>query len=233
MDEVVKNINNKVFLNPIYFIFGISWVLVHWRFFVVMFLISNNDIVLEYKITKDVYLKTILFDMNYWYCSILVILIPFFVTWLVIYHIQPKLFPPLLRKHKKYEDEKLSIEKGIEEKKKEVLNLTEDNVKKQKEIEKLAPESLWLRDFLEFTKHFLYKDFNYIIQSIYEYNGNVSVEDTRYYGAQDLFRIPKEILAYCHTTNLINFDNNKSKIELTEKGKFFVKEYSGEKGLLH
>lgn len=231
MEDIIKNINHRIFSNPVYFIFGFSWTLLHWRFFVVMFLVSNENIISNYGITKDIYLKHILFDTSCWWWSLLIIALPFFITWIILYIIQPEVLPTLLQQHKDYEDKRLSIEKGLEIKKKVVLDLTEKNIKKEEELEKLNPESKWLREFLEFRNHFISKNFEYIIQSIYEHGGNISVKDHRYDPPKINFQIPKDILVYCHTNNLIELNENKTKLEWTNKGLFFAKEFSGDKGL--
>ena len=89
-----------------------------------------------------------------------------------------------------------------------------------------APEVLWESEYKEFTTHPLYRHFSKIIESIYEYHGKTATV-TRY---SQRFEIPKELLAFAHANELINFSEDNDRISLTVKGKFFVKKFTSEKG---
>lgn len=232
------SVDNRVFSNPVYFIFILSVLLVHWRFFVVLFFVSNESIVASYHVAKDIYLKHIFFDPNHCVISSIVFLVPFFITWLILYILQPKVLPMLLRKHKEYEDARLEIEAGVVKKEKAVITAKEQNEKEKEQLLSLremnaVKESklnnqtvLWGKEYEnEFKKSDFFYKFRLIVESIYERSGAVSVKNETFPEIID-FRIPKELLAYAHTNGLVSFTNNGNNIDLTEKGKFFVKKFT-------
>ena len=231
MNETLKTINDRIFSNPIYFIFSLSWFLVHWRFFATMFLVSNDSVVSNYHVTKDVYLKHILFDPNHLVISSLIVTLPFLVTWLILYHIQPKLLLVLFKKHKGYEVEKERIEIITE---KELAEAREKKVKAEvaevkAKVNKVRAEKeiqedktvKWGKEYDEFklTQH--YGSFGRIVESIYQHNGLVMWYPR---GGTVKIGLPQSLLAYAHTHELVELgkDGNNQTITLTEKGKFFV-----------
>lgn len=234
---VWKTVNDRIFANPIYFIFGLSWFLVHWRFFVVMFFVSSETILSKYYVTKDVYLKHVLFDPNHWLISSFVLLLPFVITGLVLYLLQPKVLLALIKKHTTYEVEKerigITAEKELTEARvgKVKAEVVEEKIKATKAVAQAKrieadPTSTWPEEFEDFKKSLLYPKFDYIIQAVYEHSGDTVVKNESYYGAPPTFQIPKDILAFSHTSDLVSMDKVKGKIELTEKGKYFVKRAS-------
>lgn len=232
MDETLRTINNRVFSNPIYFIFCLSSVLVHWRFFATMFLVSNDSIFLNYQVTKDVYLRHVLFDPNHWEISLFVVALPFFITWLILYHIQPKLLLTLFSKHKDYEIEKEKIEilagKTIAEArasraKVEVVEVKARASKAKVEKEIQAESTIkWGKEYEEFKSTQHYSSFGRIIESIYQHGGLVEWYPP---GSGYKIGVSQSLLAYAHTHELVELSKDKNNyqiITLTEKGKFFV-----------
>lgn len=233
-----ESVNNRVFSNPVYFIFILSVLLVHWRFFVILFFVSNESIVANYHVAKDVYLKHVFFDPNHLFISTVVFSLPFFITLLILYILQPKVLPMLLRKHKEYEDARLEIEAGVVKKEKAVITAKEQNEKEKERLLKLREINetkefklndqtvLWEKEYEnEFRRSRFFREFKFIVESIYERNGVILVNN-KFIPSEADFRIPKELLAYAHTNGLVSIVNNGNNIDLTEKGKFFVKKFS-------
>lgn len=66
------------------------------------------------------------------------------------------------------------------------------------------------------------------LSSTYSFNGFVKVQDRNSLNFDELeygFEIPINILSYCHSNDLIDIDNEGGKIKLTEKGKYFMRNY--------
>lgn len=59
--------------------------------------------------------------------------------------------------------------------------------------------------------------FSEVIDSIYQHQGYI-----RHYDFGEEFTISQDILAYAHSNNLIEIDQSKNVITLTQKGKYFV-----------
>lgn len=237
-----ERLYDRIFANPIYFIFGLSWFLVHWRFFVVMFLVSNESVISSYGVTKDVYLKHILFDTNSWWVSSGVVLIPFVVTWVILYWVQPRFLVMLFKKHKDYEVEKekveirakkeiLTEETQVVKKEEEKLVAQKKKATKQKEVEKTDPSFFWTQEYQEFKETRHYVIFDNVLESLYKQGGR-----TAWYPVNGAYEktVPKSLLAYIHAHGLVELSNDKNNnqiITLTGKGKFFVGKYTEEKAV--
>ncbi len=106
----------------------------------------------------------------------------------------------------------------------ELASVKERQVETTARIESLmTDEEKWAHDFTDFLKLPLRNEFSKIVESVYNHQGNIRVTDEY---ERETFSIPKDLLAYAHTTNLISFDQINGSIDLTEKGKFFVRKYT-------
>jgi len=153
--------------------------------------------------------------------------LPFLITYLVIWQFPKWLSVPAFKKEVEYETEKRRIEiieqRKLEEENIRKLDVVAEKTKKEKKISQIDPKIVWNEEFKQFKNSRIYRKFNLLVDSIYKHSGNV-VEKDVYDNVS--FEIPKDILVYSHTNDLINLDKIKNKIELTEKGKFFVKLFS-------
>ncbi len=211
---VLETLNIRIFSNPVYFTFGLSWILVHWRFFVTMFFVSNESILSQYHLTKDVYLKHLLFDTSHYCISLLVIATPFLVTAFVLYCLQPKILPGLLKKHKEYDDVRIKIEKGkiaeevvVEKEKKSLLDLKEQNILKEENITKKE----WDEDYERFTSSGHYEKFESLVDNLY--SGSDKGMWLSNFDARDI--------SYFDALGLIILSPNQVE-SLTGKGKYFL-----------
>ena len=230
--ESFNGILKQRLTTPIYGTFLISWFVFHWEFIFTIFFVSEEKIWQATGLLKNDYLNKTFFDFTNWYFYISWLL-PFIFTWLIIWKFPKWISLPAFRREEDYKIEKsrirLSVQKKvradeieIEESKKKKLGIIAENMQKEKEIQKLTPEEDWGKEYEEFKKSSYYSDFNSIIESIYRQKG-----ETSWYQENSLYKIQisKGILAYSNTNGLIKFDDN-HKINLTEKGLFFVKKFS-------
>mgnify|MGYP001614772465 FL=1 len=162
-------------------------------------------------------------------------LLPIVLTYLIIWIFPKWISIPAFKKDVEYKTEKRRIEitaqKDLESQKIAELNVATVRIKKEKEvtktkkeIEKIDPAQKWEGEYQNFKAQPLFSKFQSIIAAIYEHNGKISIYDS--YNERYSFQIPKDILAYSHTNDLVTFDKTKESIELTEKGKLFVRQYS-------
>lgn len=225
MNETLKSINNRIFSNPVYFIFILSSAIVHWRFFATMFLVSNESIVSNYKVTKDVYLKHILFDPNNWIISSIILLIPFIITGLILYLIQPQFLIVLLKKHTEYEvrremlqieaDRALADERAQRDKKEEMqvkaeAEKTIAQISTKAEIAKIDPTVPWEDEFQKLKSSSAYTHFKYFVQRFY--SGDKSVNNP-------------SLASYLDSAGITNMSPNSPNYanSFTDKGKYFVR----------
>lgn len=225
MDSFVKNLGKRL-TTPIYGTFLVSWSVFHWKFFVILLFVSEDKIWQKTGLLKQDYLYSVLCNYRdpYFYISWI---LPFVVTWLVIWKFSKWISLPAFKKEEEYRAEKKIIrikeqkrieveEINLEKESVKRLDVVSEKTKKQNEIIQIDPKVGWEEEYEQFTRSHLFKDFNKIIESIYVQSGYVSTE---------YFEIPKEILAFSHSNGLVEFSDY-NKIELTDKGKFFVKNAS-------
>ncbi|MFC1802236.1 hypothetical protein ACFLY7_02230 [Patescibacteria group bacterium] len=235
-NEVAESLNGvlkKHIFNPVYLTFVLSWLFFHWRVWVILFFVDEEKIFKKFGYLKDEYLRKIIFDSS-WQEQVSSFLLPFLMTYLIVW-----LFPKLVLLSAFEEDEthrakkfiiRIKKDKKIEEEKKELekekLEKTEiiiEKKKKEKEVKDQNPEILWKKEYQHFKKTNFFKKFKYIIDSIYKHKGHTRVWNLN---NQISFEIPGNLLSYCHVNKIINFTNEeKEKIDLTEKGEFFVNKY--------
>lgn len=235
-NEIINSFNNtlkKRLTTPIYGTFLVSWLIFHWEFIFVIFFVSEDKIWQSTGLLKNDYLIREFFNFSGWYFYLSWIL-PFVLTWLIIWKFPNWISLPAFKKEEEYrlaknrirvaEQKKLETEEiKLEQEKKKKLDIVSETVQKEKEIQELDPSINWKEEYEIFKNSQYYSNFNLIIESVYQRNGNIS-----WYGENATYQthIPKGILAYSHTNGLVEFGTGNKTINLTTKGKFFVKQFS-------
>ncbi len=225
-NEIVRSVRkaiNKRLTTPIYGIFLVSWLIFNWEFIFTMFFVSEEKILDKTGLLKHVYLHQTFFnyqDWTFWVWQI----IPFIITYFVIWKFPKWIGLPAFKKEAEYEIEKRKVEiigqRQLEEESVKKLEVTTQKAKKESEIKKIDPSISWPQEYKEFKRSSFSKELRYIMDSIYKFNGDIVSSDAR---GRRVFEIPKDILAYFHTNDLVSLVEDEEKIELTEKGKFFIR----------
>lgn len=236
IDSVSESWKEKV-NTPIYGVFSIWWAVFHWKLLITIFLVSEDRIWEASHLLKGDYLSKAFFDIHDWYFWVSWVL-PFILTYLVIWILPKWVLIPAFKKDEQdkvekkririQEQQKLSeAEKKFEETETKKLSAVEEKVKKEKAIKNIDPTINWEKEYISFRNSKYYSDFNVVIESVYERNGLVSWKDSNY----QYHGIPKGILAYSHANGLVEFSSENRMIDLTEKGKFFVKQFSADNNI--
>lgn len=229
--DSIKNALKARLSSPLYGTFIISWIIFHWKFIYTLLFVSEEKIWQATSLLKNDYLSKVFFNFSNWYFYVAWTM-PFILTWLVIWKFPKWISLPAFKKEEEYrlakkririsEQMKLGLEEiKLEQENIKKLNVVSQKTKKEKEIEKLDPSITWKEEYTIFKSKPFYSDFKYVVESIYQHQGNII-----WYDNVQSYRVPQTILAYAHTNNLIEFSNDKESISLTAKGKFFVKEFS-------
>lgn len=231
--DSVKDALKKKLSSYIYGTFIIYWLVFHWKFVYTIFFISEDIVLKTQGLLKNEYLSIMFFDyksLYFWASWVLPFLFTYTTIWMLPKYVLLKAF----EKEEEYETNKrvfkISQEKMIESAR---ANLEQQTAKKitavakqvvgERKIKEADPTIGWKIDFDDFIKTSFYKNFDALIQSIYQEGGSV----TKFNDYGNLrFQVNKDLLAYAHTNDLIGFTRDPDKIALTEKGKFFVKQYS-------
>lgn len=218
---------------PIYGTFLISWLLFHWELIYTAFFVSQDHILVQTNMLKNDYLIQTFFNLQDWYFYASWIL-PLFLTWFVIWKLPDWVLLPAFEKDEEYRVKKvntrlrleksiLSEETKLVEQSAKKLEAEEKRASKQKSIEKTEPRILWEKEYAEFKSSSHYASFGRIVEAIYQHGGRIEWHVSPQSAVK--VGIPKLLLAYAHTHELIELDkdkNNYQVIQLTEKGKFFV-----------
>jgi len=228
--SITKAIDRRV-SNSLIGTFATFWLIFHWNFFVTLFFVSEEYIYIQFFQLKNEYLLSLLYNYKNWHfwvdtCG------PVLLTWLLIWIFPKYLLIPALKKEEEYWVNKKKIrlesEAQIEEAKKiatkEETQSIKETVKKTQELDRLKkinPTIGWFEDYKYFSETSFSTIFKYIVESIYQHNG-----DIKWFDQYEQIIIPQDLLAYAHTNDLVVLDKKAGKIELTDKGKFFVKEYT-------
>lgn len=236
--ESVNDILKKRVTSPVYGTFFISWVIFHWRLVYTMFFVSEEMIWQATRSLRSDYILKTYFNYNDW-TFWLYMALPFAITYLAIWHFPRYVGLPAFTKDEEYRIQKKKIrlikqrELEVEETKTELKNVEKleavvQKTQKEQDIKKIDPTISWQEDYEVFKTTPFYNTFDYIIESIYEKRGDIIT----YVYNEIEFQIPKNLMAYSHTNGLIDIieDGNRRYIELTEKGKFFVKLFTQERG---
>lgn len=231
VDSISESFREKV-NTPIYGVFTIWWAVFHWKLLITIFLVSEDRIWKSEHLLKGDFLSKAFFNIQDWYFWFSLVM-PFVLTYLVIWKFPDWFLIPAFKKDEEDKTKKRKIrideqkklseaEKELEEAKTEKLVVVEEKVKKEKAIKNIDPTVSWNEEYELFRKSVYYNDFNFLVESVYQHNGNVNWVDRSYIDHS----IPKGVLAYSHTNGLIEFSKGNKDINLTDKGKFFVKMFS-------
>ncbi|MBQ6461187.1 hypothetical protein IJJ36_02000 [Candidatus Saccharibacteria bacterium] len=226
--ELFEYLNKKA-SSTLIFVFIVFWIICHSQGFATMFFTDQNLIYQKYGMLKNEYLNQYFFgnicDYDFWVRTLL----PFFLTWFYIW-IMPKLI--INRAYKKQINDKIDREiikeeaqqKLIKEQKettKEEIAIKKEQVKlaeENKKLEDKTPEKVWKKEYEEFTKKENYGSvLSQLKNVIYGHQGYIRPD-----------RITSENLMSCDTNGLININGNTSTCSITDKGKYFLKQFASE-----
>ncbi|HNW55673.1 MAG TPA: hypothetical protein PKN62_01170, partial [bacterium] len=180
VDSFLKSLEKKL-TTPIYGFLAIFWAIFHWKFFVVLFFVSESSVRQTTGLLKSDYLSEVLFKYNS-FSSYILWLLPFLFTWLAIWCLPKWILLPAFKKEESYKTQKKII--VIEEQRKvenaktalektslERLKITEEKVKKEEEITKLDQSNIWEVEYHDFRFSKFYEYFDNIIEIIYRHGG--------------------------------------------------------------
>lgn len=232
-DSIAETLKNRL-TNSLYGTFFISWVIFHWNFIFSVFALDDSKVLLMSGLLKNDYLWQRYFSVHDWYFWFSWVM-PFFLTYIIIWKLPKWVLVDAYTRTEDYETEKKVIKIANQKRiVREEAQLEEQTTKKvtavakqkveEKKIKEADPTVEWDGQYQQFKQSKFASIFSMIITSIYEYNGDIKVEGDLYERIK--FQIPQDLLAYAHTNDLVLLDKIKGKIELTAKGKFFVKKYT-------
>lgn len=228
-----KNLSDKL-VSPFWGAFISSWCAWNWKALYSTFFIDSKLLFQKYGLLKIDYILNNYPPNNF--LAIIYILFPPLIASYVIVFWLPKLTKMYYSKALDYEyenkivkekkDKSFLLEKG------EKLNVEKDVLVKEREIDVIksekSQEDIWDGEYVKFEKTKYFDDFNVIIDSIYKHSGRTEW-DYDFNGVPMHF-VPADIKAYSDANDLIKISmdkNNNEFIQLTDKGKYFIKNRAG------
>lgn len=218
----------------VYATFAFWWFVLHFEFFYTLLFVEQDKILALKHQLKNEYVWSYFIDyssLQFWIIQGLLFILACLLTWFFI-----KIFPKLiLNKAYSWERDneldrqarKIEYEVALAEKKESLLDSQKRQAVSEKETQDIQEDinKKWRKDFELFKKDPAFGSFEDILKSIYENRGRI--KKTRYEdgSGQVLSRIPSGSLALADGLGLINVDNDKERIELTDKGRYFVSKY--------
>jgi hypothetical protein len=228
IDSITKWIKERT-TSPMYGTFVFSVILWNWEFFYVLF--WQNDEKLSVPAIEYVQLNYIL-EVSRWEHVLYFFVFPLISTYIIVWWL-PIVNNWVHKKHLSFyykkkiiiDEAKLEYEKKQEENLKIYSKIKKDQVEVKKEINKnISDEEKMLMAFNDFKNmksyHGLMKQ---VKDSIYDNNGKVLEHD----GINWVQHVSVDNLAIADSKKIINIlgVGSNRRIELTEKGKFFMEKY--------
>lgn len=215
----------------IFGVFSLWWIIFHAEYFIVLLFVEQSLVYEKNGLLKNEYLNRI-YGPGWDSEHLVRFVLPFVLTYLTIWWLPRWVFIHAYRKEKQndYERQEIKIEHELRIEKlktasavRNVKNLEkrETSLKKEKKIEKDNPEVVWEQEYQNFKTLNLYQYFDELIESLYTHGGKIKV----YLGGSTSFELDRDLLAYADANALITYDRDKDFISLTEKGRYFVKQY--------
>ncbi len=212
-DGFVQGLKERL-SSPFYGYFLISWIVWNWKILYTTFFVSNESIIETYRLLKVEYISLLIKESCFSYLFLYPLFSVGFLVW-----IAPFITHIVYKKVARDKQDLRSFDLILERENAEV-----ETQKIEKTVEKnLAEKKLfdvWREEYKKFeVQPLLFKKFQQILDSTYDYFGYVKYNND--------FFIDKDILAFSHSNGLVSFqDQDNRKIKLTEKGMFFVSQYS-------
>lgn len=233
-NEFVSSINKTIndrFGNIMYGTFVVSWCVWNWESIYITFFVDQDIILQLYGQLKISYLQSQYsfssLSISIW--SIVRLIIgPALSTYIIIWWLSKIDFLC----NKKYFSSNFAKEKELTRQQKQilideksVLIKKEENIKLKKDIRKeLSNEERWEIEESEFHKNKLYGEAMQSLETcLYSHHGQLTVFNE--YTSTPIFDIPSNQLAFLDVNKLISFNDPKSYISATEKGKYFLKKF--------
>ena len=236
--EFVQSVRAAVeerFTSPFWGHFFLSWLVVNWNLVYVAFFVDADTILQKKEVLRNEYLYSLMpqtFLETAAHFLIYPLLISAFIAWVV----SPTVGRAFFKRSSINKREQGSIEKQINEN----LNLTRQAqtlVEEQKKLvaqkveleeeskkaEEENPRIFWEQEFEAFKESRLFYKFKQVVDTLYAHQKQlVYVND---YGKR-ASRIDPDMLAYADSHGLITIDNSGNRVEPTDKGRFFLAQYS-------
>lgn len=212
--------------STMYGAFILSWCICNWKILYITFFIDQNILFEKEEILKIEYIQNI-YSFETWLSSAIslfyLFIIPALSCYLFVYYVS-KLDNVFYNKSlETLYDKKESLKKrelGLAKLEKETAKFEKEAVVIESE-KKVLDQDKWKKEYLDLSSD---KSFTSVLNDVkkvfYEHHGNINGYDENRNWEQF---ISSNSLAVAHSYDLISFDEERRKLDLTEKGQFFMR----------
>lgn len=222
--------------SPFYGAFAISWCLLHWQVFAVLFFVDEHRIFEKTGLLKNEFIFQYFLnpaELIFWIQLLITIVLACAIIWLLPRLVSRPAYKAqqedvVAKANIKIEAEKrLAVQKGelIDE---EIENLEKQRKKVSVEQEvKQIPEKQWSQEYVDFEGSVFFSNFELLLESYYKHEGQIKWTVDQF--GDEWKSIPTDLLAYAHSSGIVELSLDAESISFTEKGKYFVNRYTIEK----
>lgn len=225
----------------VYGLFAFWWIALHSELFYTVLFVDQDKILSQKHMLKNEYIWSKYIQhqyLSFWIWQAILFATACLLTYLMIWWL-PRLV--INRAYAKEKDNdfdrqeiKIRADKKIEKlkarlegQKRTTLREAETTRQVEKKIEKQTPEVVWEREYQQLKASNLWSFFDELVESLYRHGGKVTYIG-RGFANNPEFQINQDILAYADSNALIDYDRKANTISLTDKGKYFVKQYQSQ-----
>lgn len=220
-------------VSPFYGVLSLVWLAVNWQVLVVIIFVDENLIFSKTGLLKNEFIQHYLLDFataTFWIRSLIVLGLSVLIIWA---------FPKTIVRWAFTSNEKERVarrritiqqNKLLEQDKAELLEQKRENIDKEVNLVEsenklqVSENESWNQEYVEFKKSPHFKDFNKVLHSFYSRHGLVKWGRGTVASPND--GINETVLAYLDSNGLLEMDVERSRFDLTTKGKYFVKLYT-------
>jgi hypothetical protein len=248
MDDFFKSLSESIRKRATTVTLGtytLFWLLFHWQGVYTTLFVGEDLIFEKYAMLKNEYVNEYFFgwqgmlDWPFYAGWIL----PLLLTGLWVWFLPKLVLIHFFRREREYKTSKQLViireDVKVEEERAKYANARrvtlraeEQAIKQEQEIVKLDPRALEAEDYEQFKSTIFYTQFGLIIQAIYEHGGHYREYTTGGFETEDP-GISADLLAAADANGLIEIDNDNETMQLTDKGRYFVKRYQSDKRQAH
>lgn len=236
LPDIFKEYINGISNTHVYGLFIVYFLILHIDLIYFALFIDQNLVLSHYGVLKSEYIASH-YNINictwsFWWIESIKVILAMGLSYLMIWKFPGWVTEPAYKKEleDKYilESKKIEIDSRLENEKKDLANKRLEVAKiintVQEEQERIvkSEEQVWDEDYRTFARSAMFNLSNDIIKSAYEYNGRIDATNAT---GRKIWSIDTNILAYANSNELIGLDQMSESIELTMKGKYFVKRY--------
>jgi len=234
MDSIIEFLKKRA-TSTFLISYTVFWLMYHWEGIVTLFTTNQDYIMTQYGMLKNEYLAKYFFglirleewDWGIFIWKALGYLVPAVLAYIYVWWLPKWVLNPSYRKEVNYKIDRRIIkneaEKRLNESETQKVESKIELLQKQEEAHDMSPDDDWEIDFekcISLNRDLCMQSLEGLKEVIYNNSGWLTYNT-------DGRKMSSDELMFCHAYDLIEFeDDDKRRIYITDKGKYFLKRAS-------